>query len=246
MELVGVWRPSPVATDVSAELSAIQRTGAHIIFTIFSSSVGIPFARQGGELKIPAMQVGINVEAQKAEFWQATRGQGNYVITTNTYARGVERNELEKPFVEGYLKRFGEVPTYTADTYASIVYNLVPSIEQAGTINSDAVVAVMENRVYKVPSGTIRYMKDSVGMPLHELTFGPGYLTGLAIQWQNGKIAAVWPNHWKPAPGVDITYKGMQDIQIPPWMISHYKKDAAVPKAVAPAPKAKAAPATKK
>ncbi len=90
MEVAGVWRPSPVATDVTAELSAIQRSEAHIIFMIFSSSVGIPFARQAGELKIPAVQVGINVEAQKEGFWQATQGMGNYVMTSNTYARGVE------------------------------------------------------------------------------------------------------------------------------------------------------------
>lgn len=224
MELVGVWRPSPVATDVSAELSAIQRSGAHIIFMIFSSSVGIPFARQAGELKIPAMQVGINVEAQKEGFWAATRGMGNYVITNDTYARGVEDNELTKPFVEGYFKRFGEVPTYTADTYAAIVYGLVPSIEQAGTLNSDAVVAVMENRVYKVPSGTVKYMKNDAGVPLHDLTFGPGYVTGLAVQWQDGKLVGVWPNHWKPAPNVDVTYKGMVPIQIPPWMIKAYSK----------------------
>lgn len=227
MELVGVWRPSPVATDVSAELSAIQRSGAHIIFTIFSSSVGIPFARQAGELKIPAMQVGINVEAQKDGFWEATRGNGNYVITNDTYARGVEQNELTKPFVEGYFKRFGEVPTYTADTYAAIVYGLVPSIEMARTLNTDAVVAVMENRVYKVPAGTIKYMKNDVGVPLHELTFGPGYLTALAVQWQDGKLVGVWPNHWKPAPNVDVTYKGMVPIQIPPWMIKAYSKTPA-------------------
>src|SRR4030042_1828488 len=32
MEVVGVWRPSDKATDVTAELSAIQRSEAHIIF----------------------------------------------------------------------------------------------------------------------------------------------------------------------------------------------------------------------
>src|SRR5208337_1761771 len=79
MELVGTWRPSPRATDVTAELSAIQRKGAHIIFTIFSSSVGITFARQAGELKIPAVQLGINVEATKDGFMQATQGKGDYV-----------------------------------------------------------------------------------------------------------------------------------------------------------------------
>jgi len=245
MELVGVWRPSPVATDVTAELSAIQRSGAHIIFTVFSSSVGIPFARQAGELKIPAIQVGINVEAQKDDFWKATRGMGNYVITSNTYCRGVEYNELTKPFVEGYFKRFHEVPTYTADTYASIVNALVPAIEQAGTLNTDAVVAVLENRVFKVPAGVIKYMKDAVGTPLHDLTFGPGYSTGIYTQWQDGKQVGVWPNKWKAAPQVpEVTYKGMVPIQIPPWMIKAYAKTskeqpkAAAPKTVKATPKA--------
>jgi branched-chain amino acid transport system substrate-binding protein len=229
MELVGVWRPSPVATDTSAELSAIQRSGAHIIFTVFSSSVGIPFARQAGELKIPAIQVGINVEASKDDFWKATRGMGNYVITSATYARGVEANELTKPFVEGYVKRFGEMPTYTAGTYESIKNAIAETVEMAGTLNSDRVVEILENRVYKTPPSTIKYMKDNLGRPLHDITFGPGYATGLAVQWQDGKLVGVWPNHWKPAPGVDVTYKGMHDIQIPPWMISYYKKAEAAP-----------------
>ena len=225
MEVAGVWRPSPVATDVTAELSAIQRSEAHIIFMIFSSSVGIPFARQAGELKIPAVQVGINVEAQKEGFWQATQGMGNYVITSNTYARGVEANELTKPFVDGYIKRFGEVPTYNSDTYAAIVYGLAPSIEQAGTLDSDKIVSILEERVYRVPSGTVKYMKNAEGKPLHDLTWGPGFLTGLATQWQDEKIAGVWPNKWKATPEApEVTYKGMVPIKIPPWMIEKYKK----------------------
>ena len=225
MEVAGVWRPSPVATDVTAELSAIQRSEAHVIFMIFSSSVGIPFARQAGELKIPAVQVGINVEAQKEGFWQATQGMGNYVITSNTYAREVEQNELTKPFVDGYIKRFGEVPTYTSDTYAAIVYGLAPAIEQAGTLDSDKIVSILEERVYKVPSGTVKYMKNAEGRPLHDLTFGPGFLTGIATQWQDGKIAGVWPNKWKATPEApEVTYKGMVPITLPPWMIEKYKK----------------------
>jgi branched-chain amino acid transport system substrate-binding protein len=55
MEIVGIWRPSDKATDVTAELTAIQSSEAHIIFTIFSASVGITFARQAGELKIPVV-----------------------------------------------------------------------------------------------------------------------------------------------------------------------------------------------
>lgn len=225
METVGVWRPSAVATDVTAELSAIQRSEAHIIFTIFSASVGIPFARQAGELKIPAVQVGINVEAQKDGFWAATRGMGNYVATINTYARGVESNELTKAFVDTYVKRFGETPTYTADTYSAIVYGLAPTIEQAGTLDPDKIVSILEERVYKTASGTVKYMKDAQGRHLHELTWGPGYLTALGVQWQDGELKAWWPNKWKLTPEApEITYKGVVPFKIPPWMVEKYKK----------------------
>jgi len=225
MEIVGVWRPSPVATDVTAELSAIQSSGAHLIFTIFSSSVGIPFARQAGELKIPAVQVGINVEAQKDGFWPATQKMGNYVATMDTYVRGVEYNELTKPFVDGYVKRFGETPAYTADTYYAITGTLGATIEMAGTLDPDKLVSILENRVYKSPAGTVAYLKDAEGRHLHELKWGPGALTSLGVQWQDGEIKAFWPNKWKATPEApEITYKGVVPYKIPPWMIEKYKK----------------------
>jgi branched-chain amino acid transport system substrate-binding protein len=225
MEVAGVWRPSPVATDVTAELSAIQRAEAHVIFTIFSSSVGIPFARQAGELKIPAVQVGINVEAQKEGFWDATQGQGNFVMTMNTYARGVEYNDLTAPFVDTYIKKFGEVPTYTADTYSAIVYSLVPVIEKVGTLDPEKLIPVMETQEHMVPSGKIAYLKDDQGRHLHELKWGPGYLTSLGVQWQDGKLVGVWPNKWKAsAEAPEITYKGILPFKLPPWLVAKYKK----------------------
>ncbi len=225
MEVAGIWRPSANATDVTPELSAIQSSEAHIIFTIFSGSVGIPFARQAGELKIPAMQVGINVEAQKDGFWQATQKMGNYVFTMNTYARGVEYNELTKPFVDTYVKRFNETPTYTTDTYSAIVYTLAPAIEKTATLDSDKLVAFMENDVHKAPSGVVTYLKDAAGKPLHELRWGPGYLTSLGVQWQDGELKGVWPNKWKATPEApEITYKGIVPVKIPPWVIQKYKK----------------------
>jgi branched-chain amino acid transport system substrate-binding protein len=225
MEVVGIWRPSDKATDVTAELSAIQRSGAHVIFTMFSASAGITLARQAGELKIPAVQVGINVEAQKDGFWQATQGMGNYVMTMNTYARGVEYNELTKPFVDTYVKRFNETPVYNSDTYAAIKYAIVPAIEKTATLNADKLVAFMENDEHMVPSGRVAYLKDAEGRPLHELRWGPGYLTSLGVQWQDGQLKGVWPNKWKATPEApEITYKGIVPYKIPPWVIAAYKK----------------------
>jgi branched-chain amino acid transport system substrate-binding protein len=224
-EISGIWRPSPVATDVTAELSAIQRANTHIILTFFSSSVGIPFARQAGELKIPAALVGINVESQKTGFWQATQGQGNYVMTLNTYNENVEVNELTKPFIETYKKRFGEPPTYTADTYTAIKYSIVPIIEMTGTLDPDRLVKVLEVREYKTPGGRVSYIKDKEGRPLHDLKWGPGYLTSLGTQWQDGKQVGVWPYKWKASKDApEVTYKGVVPYKIAPWIVEAYKK----------------------
>jgi branched-chain amino acid transport system substrate-binding protein len=225
MEEAGVWRPSQTATDVTAELAAIEKSGAHVIFTIFSASVGITFARQAGELKIPAAQVGINVEAQKEGFWQATQGMGNYSMTMNTYARDVEANHLTRPFVDAYIKKFGEVPTYTADTYTVIKDALVPVIEKLSTLDSDKIVAELEVFDHDTPSGRAAYIKDEQGRHLHDLRWGPGYLTSLGVQWQDGKLVGVWPNKWKAAEGApEVTYKGMVPYKIAPWIAEKYKK----------------------
>jgi len=224
-EISGVWRPSPVATDVTAELSAIQRADTNVILTFFSSSVGIPFARQAGELKIPAALVGINVEAQKDGFWQATQGNGNYVMTLNTYSRDVEANELTKPFVDKYVERFGETPTYTADTYAAIIYNIVPAIEMTGTLDADRLVKVMEAREFKSTGGTIAFLKDDQGRPLHDVKWGPGYVVSIGTQWQDGKQVGVWPNKWVAEKGApEVTYKGIVPYKIAPWIVEAYKK----------------------
>ena len=218
MEVAGVWRPSQTATDVTAELSAIQRADAHIIFTIFSATVGVTFAKQIGELKIPVAQVGINVEAQKDGFMEATGGMGNYVMTLNTYTRGVEINELTKPFVEGYIERFGETPAYNAGTYDAITL-LSDSIEAAGSLDSDKVVAELEKWDGNTPSGRFKFDKN------HDPIWGPGYLTGVGVQWQDGKMVPVWPNKWKATPEApEITYKGVVPYKLPPWFIEKYKK----------------------
>jgi branched-chain amino acid transport system substrate-binding protein len=218
LAIAGTWQPSQTATDVTAELSAIQRADAQIIFTIFSATVGVTFAKQIGELKLPLAQVGINVEAQKDGFMEATGGMGNYVMTMNTYCQGVEYNKLTKPFVEGFIKRFGEVPTYTADTHEAILM-LAECIKRAGSLDSDKLVPVLEKYDEEGTAGRFKFDQN------HDPVWGPGYLTSLGVQWQDGKLVGVWPNHWKATPEApEITYKGIVPYKLPPPMIEKYKK----------------------
>ena len=120
IEIVGVWQPSDKATDVTAELTAIEAAGANMIMTALSGPVGIPYARAWEELQIPAASVGINVMAQADDFFVNTGGFGNYEMTLNTLARDVEFTEMTLPFIEAFIAETGEMPTYNAGTYDAL------------------------------------------------------------------------------------------------------------------------------
>src|SRR5947209_6808832 len=171
MEVVGVWQPSPVATDVTAELAAIDRAGADMVFTVLSGPVGIVVGRQMGERKSHAVAFGINVEAQKDGFWEATAGKGNYVATLDTYSE-VEMTPKMIPFVKAFKDRFHKSPTYNAGTYDAIGL-LKIAIEKAGTIDADKLVPILEKANYVGTGAILEFDK------MHDPIWGIGKDTGI-------------------------------------------------------------------
>lgn len=197
MEVVGLWQPSAIATDVTAELSAIKRANADIVLTIISGPLGIVLGRQMGELQLAAVAFGINVEAQKDGFWQATAGKGNYVSTLDTYAE-VEMTPKTIPFIKAFKERYKKAPTYTAATY-DVIMALKAAIEQAGTLDADKLVPVIEKLVHVGTGAISSYDKR------HDLIWAIGKTAGIGAQWQDGEKVPFWP------PQV----KGMKPFKLP-------------------------------
>jgi len=197
MEVVGTWQPSALATDVTAELSAIERAEADIVFTLLSGPVGISLGRQMGERNMKAVAFGINVEGQKDEFWAATAGKGNYVATLDTYAE-VEITPKTIPFVRAFKERYKKSPTYNAATYDAIMV-LRAAMEQAGTTDADKLVPVLEKMEHVGTGATASWDKR------HDLIWAVGRTAGIGVQWQDGKKVPFWP------PQV----KGMQPFKMP-------------------------------
>jgi branched-chain amino acid transport system substrate-binding protein len=234
MEVSGTWRPSPTATELNAEMTAIEQANTDIIMPIISGPLGIPYARTWGELEVPAASVGINVESQKLGFWEATEGYGNYETSLNTYAEGLSVTNDTKPFVDAFIAEYGEVPTYCADTY-SAVYILAEAAERAGTLDSDAMVAELEKTDRIGTAGRFVFTSldnAPLGNP-HDVTYGPGYVTGIASQWQGEKMVCVWPNmgtgDWE-----GVKYGGTAMWQAPPRVIDKLKAEAATEAPPAP------------
>jgi len=197
MELVGLWQPSATATDVTAELSAIDRAGAHIVFTMLSGPVGISVARQMGERNMKAVAWGINVEGQKDEFWQAAAGKAQFVSTLDTYAE-VEMTPRTIPFVRAFKERYKKMPTYNAATYDAIIM-LKSVIEKENTLDADRLVAAIE-KIEHVGTGSIVTFDKR-----HDLVWAVGKTAGIAVQWQDGQKVPFWP------PNV----KGMKPFKLP-------------------------------
>jgi len=217
MEVAGVWQPSTTATDVTAELTAIQSSGAHLIYTAFSSSVGITFTKQYGELKIPSLVVGINVMNEKS--WEVTEGNCNYVIYMTNFIEDAPRNETAKKFMQAYRARYGELPTYPAGTYFNIKDTLGIAIEKAGTLDADTLVPLIEKDSHEGGGGILAFDKN------HDLLWGPQYSITLGAQWQDGEIKCVWPNKWKASDAApEVSVPGVVPIKLPPWMIDTYQK----------------------
>jgi branched-chain amino acid transport system substrate-binding protein len=215
MELVGVWRPSATATDISTELTEIQTKGAHIIYMANSGPVAITYGRQWGELEIPACSVGLSVESQKLGYLVATGGFGEYDMSLNTYGRA-KATDKTIPFWDKFVETYNDTPSHSAATYDAL-YLIKEAIEKAGTLDPDAVVEELENTDYEGALGRV------VFDPVHDLIWGPGYVTGFANQWQNGSLVTVWPYNWSPVKDLNISYEGAVPYKIPPRVIEYWK-----------------------
>jgi len=197
---------SITALDVSAQLMSIKESGAHIILAMTSGPVAIPMYRQIGELEIPALITGVNVEAEGAKFYEATGGLCAY-STYLTQQSDVEITWRTKPFYEKFRKRYGENPSMTATAYNSLLI-LKEAIERAQTLDTDRVVEALEKTDFQGTGGRMVFNKE------HDGVFGPGYLMNVGVQIMPGNVLHTW---------FPKNYKGTKELQIPPWMLKYWK-----------------------
>jgi branched-chain amino acid transport system substrate-binding protein len=210
IQVADSWRPLPNEGDLTPQLSSIEASEANIILTAFSGSAGITYAKQWTELQIPAASVGINLEAQSDDFGEATGGKGNYECTIGVYTEDLTITDKTVPFVQTFIEEAGGLPTYCAATYDA-VYILKDAIEAAESMDANDIVIELEKTDYIGTSGRIVFT-DS-----HDLTWGPGFVTSIGVQWQDGQLKGVWPPYdgsWQ-----QVAYEGTVDYKLPPWVL---------------------------
>ena len=233
MEMAGVWRPSPTATDTTAELTAIKAAGAHLIYDVSSGPVGAVYPRQWGELQIPAALVGFDPESQLLGYWETSGGRCNYQVVIGCLGR-VEITDKTIPFWEKCIER-GEDPHYIAAQTYDAMYELKEAIERAGTFETEAVIVELEKTNRLGVLGRKEFNPRGHERP-HDAMFGATHVTTIAFQWRDGEQKVVWPDgkllpeviylhekypDWAEWEG--LRYKGTVDVELPPWMVEYWK-----------------------
>jgi branched-chain amino acid transport system substrate-binding protein len=221
VEIVGDWRPSALATDVTAELTAIKAAGAHQICSILAGPVGTTFGKQWYDLKIPAAMSGVNCIMWDSKGYLAA-SKADYSATWDPGGQArVEMTAKTIPFWDTYFKKWGDGPSFIGAYGYDCLYLWKESVQRAGSFGSDAVVKELEKTDFTGALGKIAFEAKDHRWP-HCGKFGKNFMTYSAIQLVGDKVNNFWPVAERPKDW-GLQYKGTVPYQLPPWMVTHFK-----------------------
>jgi branched-chain amino acid transport system substrate-binding protein len=176
---------TPLYNKIEAEKPDVIVTGI--------SHVGVQPTVQWAQQQVPIPLLGYSGQATSGTFWKDTNGAAAGIVTFAVAAAGAAPTAKTQPFVDTYVKRFGAAPNHTAFTTFDALHVLSEAIKRAGSTDGEKLVAALEKTDYVGTVGRVQfYGRDSEYT--HAMKYGPDYVTGVILQWQNGKQVTLWPN----------------------------------------------------
>ena len=184
-------RFSPDTTDFTPIFNKIEGETPDVIITGISH-VGTQPTVQWKSQQVPIPMFGISSQATNSTFWQDTNGATEGVAFNAVSGPGVAVSPKTLPFVEAYQKKNGNVPSYAGYTAYDEVYYIGEAIHRAGSTDGDKLVTALEATDYLGTIGHVQFLPK--GDPhVHGLKIGAGAITGLMLQWQDGRQVNLWP-----------------------------------------------------
>ncbi len=192
LQILDHIRFNPDTTDFTPIYRQIEAKNPDTIITGISH-VGVQPTVQWHDQQVPFPLVGQSSQATTSTFWKDTNGATEGVITASGASPDVAITAKTKPFAAAYAQRFGSTPAYDGYTTYDEVYYIVDAIKRAGSTDPDKMVEALEKTDYVGTIGRVQfYGKDDPFT--HAMKYGKDYVSGIAIQWQDGKQVCVWPS----------------------------------------------------
>jgi len=191
LKLVDTIKVATDTTDFTPIFQKIEAAKADVIVTgvgIIGNKPVVQWANQ----QVPMLLMGYNAQAGASAFWKETSGATQGLVTFTAASQDSPLTAKTIPFGEAYLKRFNTTPAAHSFATYDAMYLLKDAIERSGSTEGDAVSDALEKADYVGASGRIVFQGPQDKLT-HDMKFGKDYVTGVAIQWQDGKQVTVWP-----------------------------------------------------
>ncbi len=184
-------RVSPDTTDFTPVFNKIEDEKPDVIITGISH-IGVQPTVQWAQQHVPIAMLGVSSQATTSTFWKDTNGAADGVAFNMVSAPDVAVTPKTIPFAANFLKKYGVTPSYAGYTAYDDVYIFAEAFKKAGGTDAEKVVDAMEKTDYVGTIGRIQYLgRDSPFT--HGMKIGKGFITGLLVEWKDGKQVTVWP-----------------------------------------------------
>jgi branched-chain amino acid transport system substrate-binding protein len=194
-------RFSPDTTDFTPIFNKIEGSKPDVIITGISH-VGVQPTVQWKNQQVPIPMFGISSQATNETFGKDTNQAAEGVLYQGVSGPGVAVTPKSVPFAENFKKKFGNYPSYAGYTAYDEVYYIADAVKRAGSTEADKLVAALETTDWEGTIGRVQfYGKDD--QFTHSIKYGKGLITGLMLQWRDGKQSSVWP---KDVAKVDVKF----------------------------------------
>lgn len=184
-------RFSPDTTDFTPIFNKIEASKPDVIITGISH-VGVQPTVQWKNQQVPIPMLGISSQATNETFGKDTNGAADGVLFQGVSGPGVAVTPKSIPFAEAFKKKYGNYPSYAGYTAYDEVYYLADAIKRAGSTDSDKMVDALEKTDWEGTIGRVQFYGKNDQFT-HTIKYGKGLITGLMLQWQDGKQVSVWP-----------------------------------------------------
>jgi len=184
-------RFSPDTTDFTPIFNKIEAAKPDVIITGISH-VGVQPTVQWKNQQVPIPMLGIASQATNSTFGKDTNDASDGVLYQGVSGPNVAVTPKSVPFAEGFKAKFGNYPSYAGYTAYDEVYYIADAVKRAGSTDADKMVEALEKTDWEGTIGRTQfYGKDDPFT--HSIKYGKGLITGLMLQWQDGKQISVWP-----------------------------------------------------
>jgi branched-chain amino acid transport system substrate-binding protein len=184
-------RVSPDTTDFTPIYNKIEGEKPDVMITGISH-VGVQPTVQWKQQEVPVPMLGISSQATNSSFWNDTNGAVEGVLYQGVSGPDVAVTPKTLPFVNAFKAKFGNFPSYCGYTAYDEVYYIADAIKRAGSTDPDKLVDALEKTDYVGTIGRVQFKGKDSPNP-HALKVGPDTITGLMLQWQDGKQVNLWP-----------------------------------------------------